>query len=32
MALFAKQLDDQDIAALAAYYQPLRTFADQTGQ
>ena len=24
MALFAKQLDDQDVAALAAYYQQLR--------
>jgi cytochrome c553 len=31
MALFAKQLDDQDIAAVAAYYQQLPSILKAAG-
>jgi cytochrome c553 len=32
MALFAKKLDDRDIAAVAAFYQQLRGPTDQAAQ
>ena len=32
MALFAKKLDDQEIAAVAAYYQQVRASAQATAQ
>jgi cytochrome c553 len=32
MALFAKKLDDRDIAAVAAYYQQLRERTDPAEQ